>query len=225
MSAVREAAEAFWNKNVGSGLEVERNKFAHFLAKSPVGSRYPMTDRLLVDFIQLAVGKGTPSASPAPAAAPAKTSSMSSRIPGFKAATATPKTMLGRSRGRASSPSPTREGRSSPTPKPGTRLYGVSQFVVACEELPAYADALFSSTIIVGNGRSVLNGGAGACVDKFDTVIRFNDYQISGFENDVGRKVDVWCVSDWTCAKLFNKYPERELRTLIAIPYKFMGKP
>lgn len=32
-------------------------------------------------------------------------------------------------------------------------------------------------------------------------------------------------LSDWTIIKLINKYPERVLPVLCAIPYKFMGKP
>jgi hypothetical protein len=95
--------------------------------------------------------------------------------------------------------------------------------------LEPWCRSVFSGTVIVGNGRSVLNLGAGSVIDQFATVVRFNDFQIDGFDKDVGRKVDIWCVSDWTCVKLFAKYPERfteqRMRALVAIPYKFMGKP
>ena len=216
------AFTAYWNKKVGVGMEVDRARFAAAIAASPVGSQYPLTERLLLDFIRMAIA--TPNASPSPAAPPAKAGGASSRLLGIKTSNTTPKTLLSRAR-RRSSPSPTREGRSSPTPKSGQRLYGAAHFAVACEELPAYAEALFAGTIIVGNGRSVLGQRAGPAVDRFARVIRFNDFQIGGFEADVGRKVDLWCVSDWTAVKLFNKYPDRTLPPLIAIPYKFMGKP
>ena len=216
------AYTAHWNKVLGVGMEVDRARFAAVIASSPIGSQYPLTERLLLDFIRLAIAPSN--TSPPPAKPLQKPGGASSRIMGVKTSSSTPKTLLSRAR-RRSSPSPTREGRSSPPPKSGQRLYGASHFAVACEELPGYADALFASTIIVGNGRSVLGQRAGPAVDQFARVIRFNDFQISGFEADVGRKVDLWCVSDWTALKLFNKYPDRKLPTLIAIPYKFMGKP
>ena len=41
----------------------------------------------------------------------------------------------------------------------------------------------------------------------------------------VGSKTTIWVVSDWTILKLINKYPDRTLPVLCAIPYRFMGKP
>mmetsp|Transcript_12307 Transcript_12307/g.31124 ORF Transcript_12307/g.31124 Transcript_12307/m.31124 type:complete len:193 (-) Transcript_12307:278-856(-) len=41
----------------------------------------------------------------------------------------------------------------------------------------------------------------------------------------VGSKTSVWVVSDWTIIKLLNKYPDRSLPVLCAIPFRFMGKP
>ena len=119
---------------------------------------------------------------------------------------------------RSSSPSPTREPRTA-------RQFNQPQFLSACRELQTYADNIFAGTIIVGNGRSVLGASYGPVVDSFATVVRFNDYQISGYEEHIGRKTDLWVVSDWTCIKLLNKYPERTMPTLIAVPFKFMGKP
>mmetsp|Transcript_34544 Transcript_34544/g.90401 ORF Transcript_34544/g.90401 Transcript_34544/m.90401 type:complete len:242 (-) Transcript_34544:278-1003(-) len=84
---------------------------------------------------------------------------------------------------------------------------------------------LFKGVCIVGNGRSVLSQSAGSVVDRFDTVLRFNDFQIPGYEEHVGSKTSVWVVSDWTIIKLLNKYPDRSLPVLCAIPFRFMGKP
>mmetsp|Transcript_74857 Transcript_74857/g.206457 ORF Transcript_74857/g.206457 Transcript_74857/m.206457 type:complete len:223 (+) Transcript_74857:116-784(+) len=104
---------------------------------------------------------------------------------------------------------------------------------------------LFKGVCIVGNGRSVLSQSAGSVVDRFDTVLRFNDFQIPGYEEhvcpvyvlcksglefsghvmQVGSKTSVWVVSDWTIIKLLNKYPDRSLPVLCAIPFRFMGKP
>ena len=205
----------------------------------------PATTRLIDDFLdvflkspEMAVAE-----SPAPAAsgllrAGSKLGSSTSSLAGR----ASPKTLLQRATGRGprNSPSPPTiggggsrgsSGSSSPEASSSklssSKRYGVEHFVIACREMHAQCAGLFAGTIIVGNGRSVLGGGAGACVDQFATVMRFNDFQISGFEKDVGKKTDIWCVSDWTCAKLFNKYPERNLsmKCLVAIPYRFMGKP
>lgn len=47
--------------------------------------------------------------------------------------------------------------------------------------------------LLVGNGPSLKGGGKGAIIDSFDTVIRFNNYVVEGYENDIGSRVDVWC--------------------------------
>jgi hypothetical protein len=57
------------------------------------------------------------------------------------------------------------------------------------------------STIVVGNGVSVLEKENGATIDSFENVIRFNYFQIDGFEKNVGTKTDVW---------LFNNYSLKE---------------
>jgi len=92
-----------------------------------------------------------------------------------------------------------------------------------CEASPD--SPLFRGVCIVGNGRSVLSQSAGPAIDNFATVLRFNDFQIAGFEKHVGSKTSVWVLSDWTIIKLLNKYPARTLPVLCAIPYRFMGKP
>lgn len=94
--------------------------------------------------------------------------------------------------------------------------------------MPCDADSnnpLFQGVCIVGNGRSVLSQSAGPAVDKFETVLRFNEFQTSGFEKHVGTKTSVWVLSDWTIVKLINKYPDRSMPVLCAVPYRFMGKP
>jgi len=79
--------------------------------------------------------------------------------------------------------------------------------------------------IIIGNGRSVLGHEAGEAVDQFHTVVRFNEYQIEGYERFVGTRTDVWVMSDYTAVKLLQKYEKtRTMPVLIAIPWRFMGK-
>jgi len=48
-----------------------------------------------------------------------------------------------------------------------------------------------SSIILVGNGPSLLQKELGNKIDSFDTVVRFNNFQIDGYENHVGSKCDI----------------------------------
>jgi hypothetical protein len=216
-----QALTTLFNKAAGgAGKEISTQALKALLTQSPLALQLHLTERLVSDFVDGWLGSEV-AASPAPAAA---------RIASSKSALArasSPKTLLQRARSTSrssssSSPSPSPSRGGSPTLK---RSFSASQFLAACRELQAFSVATFESTIIVGNGRSVLGLGAGSAVDSFQTVVRFNDYQIEGYEADVGSRTDVWVVSDWTCLKLFSKYPERTIPTLIAVPYRFMGKP
>jgi len=103
--------------------------------------------------------------------------------------------------------------------------YTVSQFLRALTDLISASETRQEGGIaIVGNGRSVLASTAGSSVDRFPTVVRFNDFAIDQYEKHVGTKTDMWVLSDFTCAKLMRKYPERKTPVLVAIPYFFMGK-
>jgi hypothetical protein len=44
-----------------------------------------------------------------------------------------------------------------------------------------------NTVLLVGNGKSK---NKGTLIDSYDFVIRFNDFQIEGYESDVGSKVD-----------------------------------
>lgn len=46
---------------------------------------------------------------------------------------------------------------------------------------------------IVGNGPSEMGKRKGAEIDNHDIVIRFNNYELKGFEQDYGSKTDIWC--------------------------------
>lgn len=46
--------------------------------------------------------------------------------------------------------------------------------------------------VLVGNGPSVLGSRLGSVIDSYDEVVRFNNFQTSGFEVDVGRKTTLW---------------------------------
>jgi len=49
-----------------------------------------------------------------------------------------------------------------------------------------------SKCIIIGNGSTLLNTKNGEKIDMFDTVVRFNSYDIDHFKEYVGTKTDIW---------------------------------
>ena len=48
------------------------------------------------------------------------------------------------------------------------------------------------SCILVGNGTSLLDKEQGDLIDSYDTVVRFNQCRISGYEKHTGRKTNIW---------------------------------
>jgi hypothetical protein len=66
--------------------------------------------------------------------------------------------------------------------------------------------------ILIGSSPVVLEKELGAKIDEFDVVIRFNAYQLKGFEKHIGTKETVWAT---------NLGLARHLRTVS----KYMGRP
>ena len=202
--------EDYFVKGAAGQEAVSTQTLQTLLVGSPAARQTQLTERLIAQFLESWLAQNMPP--PSTAKAPAKV-------------TPSPKTLL-RSRSssskssasRSASPSPTRERAAAPK-------FKCAQFLTACKDMQDFATKTFEGTVIIGNGRSVLDQGAGPVIDKFSRVVRFNDYQIEGYEADIGSKTDLWVVSDWTCLKLLNKYPDRTLPVLIAVPFKFMGKP
>jgi len=56
------------------------------------------------------------------------------------------------------------------------------------------------SCILIGNGTSILNKKNKDIINSFDRVVRFNSYQIDGFEEFVGTKT-----TDWYSVRYFTK--------------------
>lgn len=46
--------------------------------------------------------------------------------------------------------------------------------------------------ILIGNGPSVLRHELGENIDKFDIVVRFNNFKIKGYEKNIGTKTNYW---------------------------------
>ena len=85
----------------------------------------------------------------------------------------------------------------------------------SCVLLQERAEDREHGIVVVGNGRSILGGGAGAAVDAFRHVLRFNDYEVDGFARDVGSRTSLWVVSDWTRAAASSARSSR--RTLCSL--------
>lgn len=49
--------------------------------------------------------------------------------------------------------------------------------------------------VLVGSSPEVLEQEAGDKIDEFDVVVRFNAYQLKGFEKNVGTKETIWAVN------------------------------
>lgn len=49
--------------------------------------------------------------------------------------------------------------------------------------------------IIVGNGPSLLKSKMGGKIDQFENIVRFNNFKIKGYEQNVGTKITIW--SKW----------------------------
>jgi hypothetical protein len=60
--------------------------------------------------------------------------------------------------------------------------------------------------ILVGNGPSVLDQRLGPTVDDFDIVVRFNNYQIEGYEAHVGTRTDFWFTVDHRQARQLSSH-------------------
>ena len=72
--------------------------------------------------------------------------------------------------------------------------------------------------LVIGNGTSCLNDKVGMKIDsEFEVVIRLNDYVISGFEEYVGTREDIWCTGGGTATQPRDCQMFKE--TWISYPY------
>jgi hypothetical protein len=79
--------------------------------------------------------------------------------------------------------------------------------------------ATTKNIIIVGNGSSLLGVGLGNQIDKFDIVVRLNNFRINSYEPDVGRKMTYWAVrqSRSMLQSLKEHWPINDIRTIKTI--------
>lgn len=64
--------------------------------------------------------------------------------------------------------------------------------------------------VIVGNGTSVLDANHGPLIDQFETIVRFNRFEIQGFGLHIGSKTDI----------LFTGLEAQHLGWRLALPYR-----
>lgn len=69
-----------------------------------------------------------------------------------------------------------------------------------------------STTLLVGNGPSLLNKKNGDLINGFTTVVRFNSYTTTLYEEYVGSKTDIWFLTpivnnkDYNFSKVYFHY-------------------
>jgi hypothetical protein len=58
-------------------------------------------------------------------------------------------------------------------------------------------DSLFTNRriVLVGNSKALIGNGLGKFIDSHDTVVRFNMGIPWGYEEDVGKRIDVWATA------------------------------
>lgn len=74
-----------------------------------------------------------------------------------------------------------------------------------------------NETILVSNSPIVLEKEFGSVIDSFDTVVRFNNYVIEGYEKYVGTKTDVWSTRICGSIHARSKEEKSEYSEIIAI--------
>lgn len=59
-----------------------------------------------------------------------------------------------------------------------------------------FLDYIFNkSVIVIGNSPMSLGSNMGSKIDEFEVVIRFNNFVTEGYNQDVGSKTNIWCIS------------------------------
>ncbi len=58
---------------------------------------------------------------------------------------------------------------------------------------------------VIGNAPNLSGAKLGESIDKCDKIVRFNDFRIQGFEEDLGSKTTHWCVSAFAVYHLVYK--------------------
>lgn len=102
--------------------------------------------------------------------------------------------------------------------------------------------------VVIGNGSSVLNYEFGPLIDRFNEVVRFNLFEIDGYEKHVGTKTTIWFrnsgpmperdeslfkqvivqtvdyPNEWTDHSIYERYPAvdvdtiKEIRSVVDAP-------
>lgn len=68
----------------------------------------------------------------------------------------------------------------------------VCGYIIGKWSLTSLKLARSTRTVLVGNGPSVLTACNGVVIDSFEEVVRFNRYQLKGFEQQTGSKTTLW---------------------------------
>ena len=78
-----------------------------------------------------------------------------------------------------------------------------------------------NSILIIANGPSTLKKKLGDIIDKFENIARINNYEISGFENYIGSKTEIWFNGG---NQKLKPRPDFKGETIVFIPYEILEK-
>lgn len=71
--------------------------------------------------------------------------------------------------------------------------------------------------VIIGSGSSILNYELGDTIDSFKEVVRINDFEIEGYEKNIGTRTTIWGRSNSNRTK--DKVIDDSLPVIIVSPY------
>jgi len=71
-----------------------------------------------------------------------------------------------------------------------------------------------NTIVLVGSGTSLRDSNLGRIIDTFDNVVRFNEYQTEGYDQDVGSRITHWVRNDLVS----NAARIGQNETLVAVP-------
>ena len=80
---------------------------------------------------------------------------------------------------------------------------------------------LNNSVVVIGNGPSATSWEAGELIDSFDFVVRFNNYEIDGYEKYVGTKTTHWVFNANKLVTWHRDY-KQFTQVLVNCPNKFL---
>jgi hypothetical protein len=79
-------------------------------------------------------------------------------------------------------------------------------YYIRNEKIEKFSNYEKSNSILIIGNAPIKKKNMGEKIDKFDYVVRFNNYKIEGYESDIGKKITDWIISDTYCLLYYDKF-------------------